>query len=393
MSKKHSLWFSALASAVMTLTLLAGCSSAASTNTIPTSTVDSAQSSPTSNPASTQAVLPATGGQNGPSKPVTLLETGSSLLYPLFSAWAPAIHQAYPNITVQTASTGSGTGISQSVAGVVQFGATDAYMSDSQLQKAAGIVNIPLAISAQQINYNLPGISQALNLSGPILASIYEGKIQYWDDAALKAANPGVNLPHERIIPIHRTDGSGDTFLFTQYLSFSDPGWNSSIGYNTSINWPSVQGELGAEGNPGVVQTLAQTKYSIGYVGISFLDEVKSQGLGTAALKNQAGNFVLPEQKNIVAAAAAMVPKTPKNERVSLIFAPGADSYPIINYEYVAVQTKQSNPDIASAMRSVLRWAISPTGGNASSFLDKVHFLPLPDSVAPLSQAQINKIQ
>jgi phosphate transport system substrate-binding protein len=389
MSNKHSLWFNALTVAILALTVLSGCSSTASANSGPNSTTVSGQSNPTATPA----VLPSTGGQSGPSKAVTLLETGSSLLYPLFSAWAPAIHQAYSKITVQTASTGSGTGISQAVAGVVQFGATDAYMSDAQLKKAPGIANIPLAISAQQINYNLPGISQALNLSGPLLASIYEGKIQYWDDPALTAANPGVDLPHERIILIHRTDGSGDTFLFTQYLSFSDPGWNSSIGYNTSINWPSVQGELGAEGNPGVVQTLAQTKYSIGYVGISFLDEVKQQGLGTAALKNQAGNFVLPEQKNIVAAAAAMVSKTPKDERVSLIFAPGADSYPIINYEYVAVQTQQSNPDIAAGMRSVLLWAISPKGGNAPSFLNKVHFLPLPDSVAPLSKAQINQIQ
>jgi len=123
------------------------------------------------------------------------------------------------------------------------------------------------------------------------------------------------------------------------------------------------------------------------------LDQVKSQGLGTAALKNQAGNYVLPEQKNIVAAAAAMVPKTPKDERVSLIFAPGADSYPIINYEYVAVQTNQSNPDIAAAMRAALLWAILPNGGNAASYLDQVHFLPLPDSVAPLSKAQINQIQ
>ena len=389
MSKKHSPWFNALTLAVIALTLLAGCSSAASANNVPNSTTAAGQS----NPASTQAVLPLTGRQKGLNKPVTLLETGSSLLYPLFNAWATAIHKVYPNITVQTASTGSGTGISQAVAGVVQFGATDAYMSDAQLKNSPGIVNIPLAISAQQINYNLPGISQPLNLSGPILAGIYEGKLQYWDDPTLKAANPGVNLPHERIVPIHRTDGSGDTFLFTQYLSFSDLSWNKSIGYNTSVNWPSVQGELGAVGNPGVVQTLAQTKYSIGYVGISYLDEVKSQGLGTAALKNQAGNFVAPVQKNIVAAAAAMVPKTPKDERVSLIFAPGADSYPIINYEYVAVQTNQPDPNIAAAMRTVLLWAISPNGGNASSFLDNVHFLPLPDSVAPLTKAQINKIQ
>jgi phosphate transport system substrate-binding protein len=328
-----------------------------------------------------------------PLKPVTLLETGSSLLYPLFSAWAPAIHQDFSNITVQTASTGSGTGISQAVAGVVQFGSTDAYMSDSQIQKASGILNIPLAISAQQINYNLPGISASINLSGTDLASIYQGNIIYWDDPTLINENPGVNLPHQRIIPVHRTDGSGDTFLFTQYISDSDSQWNSSIGYNTSINWPSVQGELGAEGNPGVVQTLSQTAYSIGYVGISFLDQATADHLGTANLKNQAGNFVAPTQQNISAAASAMVPQTPQNERISLIFAPGQNSYPIINYEYVAVQVNQSDTNVASAMRTVLLWAISPSGGNASSFLDKVHFLPLPATVLPMSTAQINLIK
>ncbi|MCL4562243.1 MAG: phosphate ABC transporter substrate-binding protein PstS [Chloroflexi bacterium] len=368
--------------ATLLATLLAGCAPTSTTQT-PTET----------QPAAGSTSVPVTGGQGNPASPVTLLETGSSLLYPLFSAWAPVIHQTYPNITIQTASTGSGTGISQAVSGVVQFGATDAYMSDSQLSKATGIINIPLAISAQQINYNLPGITTPLNLSGPILAGIYQGNIQYWDDPAIKAANPNANLPHEKIIPVHRTDGSGDTFIFTQYLSFSDSAWNSSIGYNTSVSWPAVQGELGAEGNPGVVQTLAQTPYSIGYVGISFLNEVTSKGLGTAALKNQAGSFVMPTQANISAAAAAMVPKTPKDERVSLIFAPGADSYPIINYEYVAVQTQQSDAQVAAAMRTVLLWAISPKGGNAPSFLDTVHFLPLPDTVAPLSQAQIAQIQ
>ncbi len=373
----------------LALILLAGCASAPAAGSISAATAGSAQSGSATSPTA----LPGTGGGANPTKPVTLLETGSSLLYPLFNAWAPAIAQQYSNITVQTASTGSGAGISQAIAGVVQFGASDAYMSDAQLKKAPGIVNIPLAISAQQINYNLPGLSRPLNLSGPVLAGVYEGKIQYWDDPALKVDNPGVNLPHQAIIPVHRTDGSGDTFLFTQYPSFSDSDWNNSVGYNTSVNWPSISSGLGANGNSGVVQTLAQTPYSIGYVGISFLDQATGKGLGTAALKNQAGNFVLPDQANITAAATAMVSKTPKDERLSLIFAPGTNSYPIINYEYVAVQTHQSNPAVAAAMRTVLSWAISPQSGNSPSFLDKVHFLPLPTTVVTLSQAQINAIQ
>ncbi len=382
MSKSRFLQRSAPAFILLAVFVLSACSSPSSTQSTPAAG---------STPASTG--LPSTGGLGNPSKPVSLLETGSSLLYPLFSAWAPVIHQAYPNITIQTASTGSGTGIAQATSGIVQFGATDAYMSNAQLKKSPGMLNIPVAISAQQINYNLPGISQPVRLSGSDLAGMYTGKIQYWDDAALKADNSGVNLPHERIIPIHRTDGSGDTFLFTQYLSAADSGWQNSIGYNTSINWPSVQGALGAEGNPGMVQTLAQTKYSIGYVGISFLDEATKQGLGTASLKNQAGTFVSPGQANISAAANAMISKTPKDERLSLVFAPGADSYPIINFEYVAVQSQQSDPVMAQAMRTVLSWAISAYGGNSSNFLDKVHFLPLPDSIRQLSTAQMNQIQ
>ncbi len=390
MRQRQSIWIKGMALALLAAVLISGCAVGKTTggqaNTpAPTSASGSAASSTTQN-------VPVTGKPGNPTKPVMLLETGSSLMYPLFNEWAPAIQQAYPNITIQTASTGSGTGIAQAISGVVQLGASDAYMSDAQLSKAQGIVNIPVAISAQQINYNLPGV-KSLNLSGPTLAGIYTGKIQFWDDPAIMADNSSMNLPHNQIIPIHRTDGSGDTFLFTSYLSASDPNWKSSVGANTSVNWPSVSGSVGAQGNPGIVQTLSQTPYSIGYVGISFLDQATSKNLGTAALKNQAGNFEMPEQKNIAAAASAMIAKTPDDERISMIFAPGADSYPIINYEYVIVQTHQSDAVVAGAIRTALQWMISTNGGNMSSFLDKVHFLPLPQSVVPKSQAQINQIQ
>jgi phosphate transport system substrate-binding protein len=349
-------------------------------------------STPTSQSSVESPGTLASNGPSNPSKPVTVLETGSSLLYPLFNAWAPAIKQAYPNITIQTASTGSGTGIAQAISGVVQIGASDAYMSDAQLANSPGIVNIPLAISAQQINFNLASVP-ALNLSGIVVAGIFAGRVRYWDDQTIKADNPDVNLPHNLIIPVHRTDGSGDTFLFTQYLSNADAEWHNTIGYNTSITWPSVQGAIGAVGNSGMVQTLAQTPYSIGYVGISFLDQATSQGLGTAALKNQSGAFVQPNSQTISAAATAMTVDTPADERISLVDAPGMDSYPIINYEYAVVQTHQSDPLMAGAIRTILLWAISPNGGNSPSFLDSVHFLPLPFTVVTKSEAQINQIQ
>ncbi len=389
----------ALLATLLLAILLSGCAVGKTNSTPGSSTVPAVgatQPAGTTAAASTgtQPALPVTGAtavMQNPAKPVTVLETGSSLLYPLFNQWAGAIHQAYPNITVQTASTGSGTGIAQALAGVIQIGASDAYMSSAQLANSPGILNIPLAISAQQINYNLPGV-KSLNLSGSDLAGIYTGKIQYWDDAALKADNPNANLPHQSIIPIHRSDGSGDTFLFTTYLSDTDSGWQSNYGYNTSINWPSVNGAIGAEGNAGMVQTLSQTPYSVGYVGISFLDQATQGGLGTAALQNKAGKFVLPTQQNISAAADAMVPNTPQDERVSLINAPGDSSYPIINYEYAIVNATQSSQDMATAVQTVLVWAIDPNGGNTGKFLDAVHFLPLPDNVRKISQAQIGKI-
>ena len=403
MSKKRIKGVSVFAAAGMILLVLSGCATGASlknnNNGNPAST---AAVTAHPNPAGTAAAPAsatnpgggAAAGQlpvTGPSQPVTILETGSSLLYPLFNLWAPDIQQAYPNINLQAASTGSGTGIAQAASGVVQIGASDAYMSKSQLTKTPDILNIPLAISAQQINYNLPGV-KSLKLSGTNLAGIYTGKIQYWDDQAIQADNAGINLPHKQIIPVHRTDGSGDTFLFTQYLSATDGAWQNQYSYNTSINWPSMQGALGAQGNSGMVQTISQTPYSLGYVGISFLDQAQSKGLGTAALKNKAGNFVLPSEANISAAASAVVPNTPADERVSLINAPGQNSYPIINYEYAIVTKNQSGQAEATGVKTVLLWAVSAEGGNQAKYLKQVHFLALPDSVKKMSQAQIQQI-
>lgn len=329
------------------------------------------------------------------SNSITISETGSSLLYPLFNGqWISSYHTVDPSLKITAASTGSGAGISQAIAGTVQIGASDAYMPPSQLQQNPSILNIPLAISAQQIMYNIPGISPSkhLKLTGNILANIYTGKIKYWNDSAIQTLNPGIKLPHQMITPIHRTDASGDTFLFTQFLSDTNSAWSSSPGYGTSISWPGIQGGIGADGNNGVVAALAANKYSIGYVGISWLDKATQEGIGYAALQNKAGNFVLPTNATIQAAANAMVSKVPSNEAISLIYAPGANSYPIINFEYAIVNTKQSSPAMANALKKFLNWAINPSDGNSSKFMTPVHFLPLPSSVEPLSQAQISKI-
>jgi phosphate transport system substrate-binding protein len=325
---------------------------------------------------------------------VTLLETGSTLLYPLFNLWVPKYTAMHPGLRITTQGTGSGTGIAQAISGVAQIGASDAYMSDPQVKKDPNILNIPLAISAQTINYNVPGLNNTnLKFSGPVLAGIYGGKITHWNDPAIAKLNPGVSLPNHGITPVHRTDGSGDTFIFSQYLAFSTPEWANSVGYGTSISWPPVQGGIGAIGNPGMVQASGQTPYSIAYIGVSFHEQIAKAGLGTALLLNRDGNYVLPTPATVGAAASALEAKTPPDERVSLIFAPGANSYPIINYEYAIVNAKQASPDTAAALRDFLSWAVDPSGGNAAEFLDVVNFLPLPDKIAALSKAQIAKIQ
>lgn len=325
---------------------------------------------------------------------VNLLETGSSLLYPLFNAWIPAYNKVHPDVRVTTQSTGSGTGMSQAIAGIAQVGASDAYLSDALMRMHPDMLNIPLTISSQMINYNLPGLNHGhIKLSGPVLAGIYVGSIRNWNDKQIAAMNPGIHLPSHAIIPIHRSDGSGDTFIFTQYLAFSTPSWSSKYSYGPTISWAPVPGGLGAEGNPGMLTALRGNPYSVAYIGSSYEDGVNSAGMGIALLKNHDGNFVSPSEATVNAAAAAMVGKTPSDERVSLIFAPGAQSYPIINYEYALVKQRQPSSQVASALRQLFTWAINFSGGNAPHFMQQLHFVALPQSVVKLSSAQIAKIQ
>ncbi|MFZ0744723.1 MAG: phosphate ABC transporter substrate-binding protein PstS [Terracidiphilus sp.] len=336
--------------------------------------------------------------------PLTISESGSTLIYPLFHRWVTAYAKVDPSVHITDASTGSGAGIDQAMAARVQIGTSDAYMSDNQAMAHADILNIPLAISALTVEANIPELrGGTLKLSGPVLAAIYSGKIRMWDDGQIAAMNSGVRLPHATIVPVRRSDGSGDTFVFTQFLSFSDDtgpdpdsnpnSWGNKTSYGTTVSWPSVSGELAAPGNAGVLQTIASKRYAVGYLGTSFESEAAKAGLITAMLENQAGRFLLPNQATITAAAAELTPRTPPDERLTLVFAPGADSYPLINYEYALVAVKQPNQQEATAIGNFLLWCISPQGGSASSFLDPVHFIALPMPVRARSEIQIAKIQ
>ena len=227
-------------------------------------------------------VVPARAGD------VTLVETGSSLLYPLFKVWATEYTKTHADIRIITGSTNSAVGVEQAISGVVHIGASDAYLSDAQVRQYPHIINVPMAISALTVNYNIPGLNSAsLKLDGPVLAGIYAGKIRAWDDKAIAALNPDVTLPHHDIIPVHRADGSGDTFVFTQYLAYSVRPWDPNLGSGLSIAWPAVAGGLSAINNFGVVQKVQETPYSITYLGISFHAEVAKGQLGTARLKKR----------------------------------------------------------------------------------------------------------
>ena len=335
---------------------------------------------------------------------LTISETGSTLILPLFKAWVSGYAKVDPDLNMTLGATGSEAGIHQAIANQVQIGTSDAYMSDNEAQAHPHILNIPLAISAQTVVANLPELRGAtLKLSGPVLACIYAGTIRDWDSPRIAAINQGVALPHHAIVPIRRADGSGDTFVFTQFLTFSTPdqqhltskdfNWEGKIGYGTTVSWPSLAGGLTASGNQGMVQSLGSTPYSVGYLGASFHADAEKAGLQTAMLENQDGKFLLPTPDTVTAAAASLTPRTPADERLTLVYAPGADSYPLINYEYAVVSAKQPNAQMAQAISNFLLWCIGPQGGNARSYLEPVHFIALPTPIRALSEMQIAKIQ
>ncbi len=324
---------------------------------------------------------------------VALSESGSTLLYSVFKVWAQDYEKTHSGVTITTAATGSQKGIEDALSGAAQVGASDAYMSDAESRRHRNIVNVAMAISAQTVNYNLPGLNDVnLRFDGPTLAAIYSGKIHTWDDKAIAALNPTLKLPSHAIIPIRRAEGSGDTFVFTQYLTFSTPSWEDSIGFGTTIAWPAVSGEVEATGNEGMIEKLQATPYSLGYVGVSYHDEIDKDALGTAALKSYDGEFLLPTPESIAAAAAGLGPRTPTDERLTLVNAPGANAYPLINYEYAIVSSRQPNAETAAEIRKFLLWATAPDEAN-QKYLDQAHFIALPAHIWVLSYDQIAKIK
>jgi phosphate transport system substrate-binding protein len=341
-------------------------------------------------PASSAASGPVPSATTPASAAERLSETGSSVMAPLFALWGPAYHAQFSQVNISTASSSSGAGISAAAAGTTDIGASDAYLSPADVTKYASLVNIPLAVAALMVICHVPGVgpSTHLKLNGTVLARIFAGQVTAWNDPAIKNLNPGVTLPGTAIVPVHRADTSGSTFLFTSYLNAQDPAdWSSSL-IGTTVAWPRQPGQAGATGSSGIIGAVHDTPGAIGYVGVSYLSAVAKDGEGEVALGNAAGNYVLPTASSIQAGLASFT-NTPANETISLVNGSGAGVYPIINYEYAIVSTAQASPTRAQDLRAFLTWAIS-TG---TAQLAQVNFEPLPASVVMLSQAQIAEIK
>lgn len=326
-----------------------------------------------------------------PTSSVTLTEAGSSLLYPFLQELVTPLQTQYSSVTLAPAAGGSGKGISDAIAGTTNMGGSDAYLSSGQMTANPTLENIPIAVSSQDVNYNVHGVS-SLKLTGNLLAEIYQGKISKWNDPAIASLNPGVTLPSESIVPVHRVDSSGDTFLFTSFLSATNPTWASSPAFGTTVDWPTVSGELTASGNPGMVQTCSATPGCIAYIGISAESKAQTAGLGVAQLQNKAGTFVSDSSTTVDAAVAAGAGSIPSNLAQSLIYEPGPQSYPIVNFEYIVVKQSQSSADTAQAIRDFLAFAIDTSGGSSPTYLAKEKFEALPSNVVSLVQAAIGKI-
>lgn len=326
-----------------------------------------------------------------PDKRVKLTESGSTLLLPYLQRMVIPLMGDYSNIVLEPAGGGSGKGVSDVIAGAVILGGSDVYLSDGQAARNPDLLDIPIAISAQAINYDLPGVS-GLQLSGDVIARIYEGRIDTWNDPAIAKLNPGVSLPPTPMVPVRRADSSGDTFLFTAFLTSANTDWRDGPAYSTTVTWPSVQGELTAGSNAAMVQVCKGTPGCIAYIGISAEQTALDAGLGEAKLKNRAGEFVLPSQTTIAAAEHATSSSIPVDLRGSLIDAGGAQSYPIVNYEYLIVRSVQADADTAVAVRSFLAWAIEGSKGSTTANLEKVGFVALPDTVRFRARAAIARI-
>lgn len=309
-----------------------------------------------------------------------IVGAGSSFVFPLVSQWIPAVGPDL-GINLTYASIGSGGGIAQITARTVDFGASDAPLSPDQFAACKGCVQIPWALAATAVMYNLPGIGKQLRLTGPVIANIYLGKIKQWDDAAIKKLNPGRNLPSLKITPVYRSDNSGTSYNFTDYLSSVSGEWKSKIGVGVNANWPAG---VGGKGSSGVSGVIVNTQGAIGYADTAYALKNKIQ---IASVQNRAGVFAQAGARGTIAAAAT-VTKVPGSNELHIVNPPKSQklAYPIATFTYVILPTKT---DKAPALRKLVFWALT----KGQTFGPKLLFVPIPKKVLAASEKTLKRVQ
>jgi phosphate transport system substrate-binding protein len=284
---------------------------------------------------------------------------GATFPYPLYSKWFDEYAKIDPSVRFNYQSIGSGGGQKQILAQTVDFGASDGPMSDENLAKASSkLLHIPTVAGAVVVTYNLPGIA-SLKLDGAVIADIFQGKITSWNDPKIAAMNPGVKLPGTDLVVVHRSDGSGTSYIFTDFLSSVRKDWETHVGRNTSVKWPSG---LGAKGNEGVAGQVKQLPGTIGYVELAYAHQNK---LAVAEIKNSSGNFIAPSLESVSDALASA--KVPEDFRFSMVNPPGAKAYPISGATWLLVYQKQQDPAKGKKLVEFLNWAITKGAGMAST--------------------------
>jgi phosphate transport system substrate-binding protein len=314
-----------------------------------------------------------------------LTGAGATFPYPIYSKWFDTYNKK-TGVQINYQSIGSGGGIRQYTDGTVDFGATDGPMNQTQMAAVQGeVVHLPTVMGAVVLTYNLPSLAGTrLKFDGPTIADIFLGKITKWNDSRIAALNPGVSLPALDLIVVHRSDGSGTSFIFTDFLSKVSQAWKDKVGSATSVEWPVG---LGGKGNEGVTEQIKQVEGSVGYVELIY---ALSNNLPYASVKNAAGSFVEPSLESVAAAAASANLKKGTDFRVSITNAPGAGSYPISSFTWLLIRPRMKDPAKAKALKDFLTWM---TTAEAQQMASGLKYAPLPTEVVALVQARVTDLK
>ena len=308
---------------------------------------------------------------------------GATFPYPIYSKWFNEYHKQHPDIQINYQSIGSGGGIRQVLSGTVDFGASDGPMTDEQLSQAkVKILHFPTVLGAVVPAYKVPGVKTAIKFTSQALAGIFLGKITSWNDPQIAKANPGVSLPGTSIIVVHRSDGSGTTYIWTDYLSKVSPEWKSQVGAKTSVQWPVG---IGAKGNEGVAGMVRQMEGAIGYVELIYAEQNK---ITYGSVKNVSGEFVKASLESTTAAAAS-VKNMPADFRVSITNAPGKDAYPIASFTWLLIPTPAKDARKGKILADFLNWMVS----DGQQLATQLTYAPLPKEVAEKVKASIRQVR